>query len=233
MTSTSEAAGAPQRPDADVLIAQYGRLVAWIARRYYGADRDDLIQEGYLGLLDAAEAYYEPSHPRPVAFASYATPIIRKRMLREVRRSELIPHPADDHEDRVKIERARQAHLDAGFGEPTTDQIAARTGLTPRRVRFIRAWPHRAESDHFEAGEDPLAQHLDPSWGESDDVIDARELVLALPRAERLAVASRFGVGGPRVRREDLIKAKRGSSQHLADAYKRGLDRCRRLAREA
>lgn len=68
----------------EVLVLRYSRLVRICARPYFlaGADSEDLIQEGMLGLLAAIREF---SPQRKVAFRTFAETCIRRRMISAVR----------------------------------------------------------------------------------------------------------------------------------------------------
>lgn len=63
----------------ETLVLSHGRLVLQFARKYakYGVDQDDLIQEGNIGLLIAAEKF---DRGAGVRFSTYAQFWIRSRM---------------------------------------------------------------------------------------------------------------------------------------------------------
>ncbi len=66
------------------LVLRHTRLVRTCARPYFlmGGDNDDLMQEGMLGLLSAIREF---SAEKQVAFRSYATLCIRRRMISAIR----------------------------------------------------------------------------------------------------------------------------------------------------
>lgn len=68
----------------ETLVERYARLVRACARPYFltGGDRDDLIQEGMLGLLSAIR-HYDPSKGAP--FVSFAEFCIRRRIIDAVK----------------------------------------------------------------------------------------------------------------------------------------------------
>lgn len=69
---------------AETIVRRYARLVKSAAHVYslQGADGEDLIQEGMLGLLSAVHSF-DPS--RGVPFAAYARVCIERRVLSAVR----------------------------------------------------------------------------------------------------------------------------------------------------
>mmetsp|Transcript_2414 Transcript_2414/g.4142 ORF Transcript_2414/g.4142 Transcript_2414/m.4142 type:complete len:459 (-) Transcript_2414:39-1415(-) len=95
-----------------------------------GTKYEELVQEGSLGLMRAAELF-DPS--RGIRFSTYAT-IWIKGMLSNFRTDEMITIPA---REKTKWNKIRQAHgeLSRELGrQPTHNEIAAHTGLKPEVV---------------------------------------------------------------------------------------------------
>ena len=79
-------------PQAVELLAQrYTQLVRSCARPFYlrGADAEDLIQEGMIGLLSAIFHY---DAAREIPFSTYAARCIRSRLISAIRSSEAAKH---------------------------------------------------------------------------------------------------------------------------------------------
>lgn len=81
-----QAARTGEREASDLLVRRYFRLVKRCARPYFlaGADSDDLIQEGMLGLLKAVQEF-EPA--RGVPFHQFARVCISRAIISAVRSS--------------------------------------------------------------------------------------------------------------------------------------------------
>jgi RNA polymerase sporulation-specific sigma factor len=80
----------------EILIAEYSRLVKICARPYFlaGADSEDLIQEGMLGLLSAVR-HYDPA--KDVKFSTYAEFCIRRRLFSAIKSATRFKHiPLND-----------------------------------------------------------------------------------------------------------------------------------------
>ena len=78
------------------LISRYSKLVRAIARPMFliGAEQDDLVQEGMIGLLGAARSY---SGEAGVPFSAYASVCIRRKMISAVRAATAQKHaPLND-----------------------------------------------------------------------------------------------------------------------------------------
>ncbi len=110
------------------------RLVINIAKNYHHAliPFEDLIQEGAIGLMTAAERY-DPS--RGYRFSTYATHWVRQAISRAIdNKSKSIRIPAHISESLRKIERARIQLLREEGIEPTAEQIAVHLKMSIRKV---------------------------------------------------------------------------------------------------
>ena len=119
------------------LVEANMRLVVNVARNYHNAliPFEDLVQEGAIGLMTAAERF-DPA--RGYRFSTYATHWIRQAISRAIdNKSKAIRIPAHVSESLRKIERTRlDLHREIG-DEPTVEQIALRVGMPAKKVTSI------------------------------------------------------------------------------------------------
>jgi len=113
------------------------RLVVSIAKAYRasGIPIEDLVQEGAIGLMTAAERF-DPD--RGFRFSTYATQWIRQAIGRAVdNKAKSIRLPAHVSESLRKVDRAR-TELRRELGEePTVEQLAERTAISPRKIQSL------------------------------------------------------------------------------------------------
>jgi len=125
------------RPDLkDLIMVQYSSLVERVARKYAGIEsQDDLVQVGYIGLLNALTKF-DPN--AGVRFNTYATYLIAgeiKHYLRD--RAQIIRHPAWLQELRHKVNRVSSV-LSQNFGrQPTEREIAEELDVPESTVHEV------------------------------------------------------------------------------------------------
>ena len=222
------------------LISSNLRLVVSIARKYQGVSDlclVDVIQEGMLGLIRAAEKF---DWRKGFRFSTYATLWIRQaigRALDQHGRTIRLPSALAQRERRI----ARAEHqLAAKLGRPATlEEIAAAADVTPNQVDQLRDVARKVTSLERPIGDDDegefgqLLPGHEPLPEEEVEVTlreqAVREVVDRLPERERTVIRLRYGLDGDRdpvpisevakrlqVRPADVQKLERAALEQLA-----------------
>lgn len=112
------------------LIEKYRPYIGAIAYKYqWILDKDDLVQEGTLGLLDAVRGF---KNDKKVKFKTYATPWIKKRMLRAIENtSSLIRVPVYIQQINRHIKKIQVEHPDI-----TKEELALKLNVTPNQIGY-------------------------------------------------------------------------------------------------
>ncbi|MFI5337836.1 MAG: RNA polymerase sigma factor FliA [Opitutales bacterium] len=187
------------------VVVEYAPLVRQIANRLAARlpdslDREDLIQAGMIGLLDAIEKY---DSRREAQFRTYAEFRIKGAMLDDLRACDWVPRSVREHADRIG---AAMKELTYTLGRvPEDTEVAAQLGISladyhqllvkSRTVHLLhiedlqRPGDEGGAGDVFDHLEDPFC--IDPLDALSLKDLHARltDAVGALPEKERLVLS--------------------------------------------
>lgn len=218
----AEASQRGDRAARDQLIEANLPLVVSIARRYegHGLPLDDLVGEGCVGLVMAAERYDPMMGTR---FGTYATFWIKKEVRLAIRsKVPMVRVPEHLFGVLARWERHEQRLRRLGGPEPTPEQVARSMGLTAeqrRRLDLAQAArvPLRVEGLDVGQTTNPIDHRHEPAH---DVVVAAEEratvhdCVAALPRRERKLLTLRFGLAGGVALTLKEVGAKLGLTRH-------------------
>src|SRR5579871_291807 len=158
----------------DILINSNLRLVTSIAQRYQGRGlpMEDLMQEGIIGLIRAADKY---NWRRGFRFSTYATHWIRQTIMRAIANSgRSIRLPAYIVDTISRVARVR-GELENQLGrQPTRGELAHAVGMSEDQL-----------TDLLQSMVEPIS--LETPLGESDD----RRLAEIIPAEENQSPAAR------------------------------------------
>jgi RNA polymerase sigma factor (sigma-70 family) len=198
------------RAERDRLVETYVPLIAGVARLYRnapGVDREELMQEGVVGLLRALERY-DPAFGTP--FWAYASSWVRQAMQQLV--AELSgPIVLSDRAMRklARLRECRRERAQAVRREPTTSELAERTALSHDQIGHLLAAQRITR-----AIDEPVGTEDGDGCTLNDLLVDERAqdafervaahvtaeqlpaMLATLDVRERMVVTSRFGLDG-------------------------------------
>ena len=193
------------------VVLEYAPLVRQIANRLAARlpatlDRDDLVQAGMIGLLDAIEKY---DSLREAQFRTYAEFRIRGAMLDDLRAGDWVPRSVRENADRIG---GAMHQLSQALGRvPEETEIAAKLGIAlgeyhdllikSRAIPLLAIEDLQARSDEGDAGNifDVLE---DPGCSNPLEALDLQDLqarlsqaLKVLPEKEQLVLSLYYDEG--------------------------------------
>lgn len=215
------------------LIEANLRFVVSYVKKYKGMGMGmfDLINEGNLGLIEAAKRF-DPD--RNVKFISYAVWWIRQAIIHALTRSSRAYHVPQKLSDKISEMKRKQSQLKTELGrEPTREEIAKRMGIAVDEVEGLELLDEKdvSLSDTFYDEDREMGERIEDSITPSVEyqIIknsiqeQIRAMLKGLDEKEIYVIKSRFGLDDDKPR----------TLQEIGDELKLSRERVRQIEQKA
>jgi RNA polymerase primary sigma factor len=183
----------------------YGLIVRLVGQFHCaGFEREDMLQEGTLGLLRALEGF-DPT--RGCRFATYATYWIRQAIQRAIDRTgRMITLPVDLAHSVRKVDAAYDDFVSRHGYPPSLEELARGSGVSARRLGGLLAClsePLSLDAPLDDAVDSSPRQVADPNAVDPEEAalrqLDGEEIhtwIERLPETDRVVLTGRYGLDG-------------------------------------
>lgn len=226
------------------LIESNMRLVINIAKSYRSRSipLEDLIQEGAIGLMQAAERF-DPD--KGFRFSTYATHWIRQAIGRAIdNKSKAIRLPAHVSQSLRKIERERLRLARELGKDPTNDQLAAALGISAKKLQVLFQSSQDLLSLDMSVGDgqgttlgglirDNRAEDAEDKMVNSEVVAELSRILLELNEREQTVMRLRFRfdeMSGDAVEQDEIARELQLSRERVRQIEIQAIKKLRLLA---
>ena len=192
------------------LIQANLRLVVSIAKKYIGQGVlfMDLVQEGSLGLIKAAEKF---DYSKNFKFSTYATWWIKQTIIRAISNNSRTIRIPEHMAEKIRKYKKLYTHMSITLGkEPTDKEIAEKMGITLKKLTAIK----KAIIKEPISLETPVTDDLNVGDYVEDKSYNSPEiqtrnnmikgsidnLLASLSERERKIISCRFGINGEKTK---------------------------------
>ena len=230
---------------ANELVTANLRFVISVAKQYQnkGLDLVDLIQEGNIGMLEAA---YKFDETRGYRFISYAVWWIRQSIMRAIsEQCRTVRVPMSQIVNMSKINKMSEKFEQKNGRAPSMEEIEEETNLNRKKINMSLASTYRSVSLESPLRDEDVSclldvlpndnsESTDTTALKSDLIIEIERILSKLSYREqdvlRMSfgigvqamsndeIANRFGIGGERIR-----QIQHSAISHIRNKYKNGL----------
>ena len=230
---------------ANELVTANLRFVISVAKQYQnkGLDLVDLIQEGNIGMLEAA---YKFDETRGYRFISYAVWWIRQSIMRAIsEQCRTVRVPMSQVVNMSKINKMSERFEQKNGRAPSMDEIEEETNLNRKKINMSLASTYRSVSLESPLRDEDVSclldvlpndnsESTDTTALKSDLIIEIERILSKLSYREqdvlRMSfgigvqamsndeIANRFGIGGERIR-----QIQHSAINHIRNKYKNEL----------
>lgn len=179
----------------EALVEENSGLIWSVTRRFLGrgAEPDDLYQLGCMGFLKAVEGF---DLEYGTQFSTYAVPKISGEIRRFLRDDGAVKVSRSLKEQAATIRSTRNRLMSALGREPTVQELAQHTGLSPEEIALAETATAATESIQRETGEEGFSLENVLTDTESEErmveKIALRQAIDALPEREKLVIQLRY-----------------------------------------